>query len=48
MLKSALFLAALLVPFATVAGPGNFIFEVNGVKETYPTRMYGINKLPGQ
>ncbi|WP_337037141.1 SecDF P1 head subdomain-containing protein [Pantoea agglomerans] len=36
MLKSALFLGALLVPFATVAGPGSFIFEVNGMKETYP------------
>lgn len=35
MTKSALFLAALLSPFASVAGPGSFIFEVNGTKETY-------------
>lgn len=35
MLKSALFLAALLFPVASVAGPGSFIFEVNGTKETY-------------
>jgi hypothetical protein len=35
MLKSALFLAALLFPFASVAGPGSFIFEVDGTKETY-------------
>ncbi|WP_315316091.1 SecDF P1 head subdomain-containing protein [Pantoea vagans] len=35
MLKSTLFLAALLFPVASVAGPGSFIFEVNGMKETY-------------
>ncbi|MGJ0479902.1 SecDF P1 head subdomain-containing protein [Pantoea agglomerans] len=35
MLKSALFLTALLFPVASVAGPGSFIFEVNGTKETY-------------
>ena len=35
MLKSALFLATLLFPVASVAGPGSFIFEVNGTKETY-------------
>lgn len=35
MLKSTLFLAALLFPVASVAGPGSFIFEVNGTKETY-------------
>ena len=35
MLKSALFLTALLFPLASVAGPGSFIFEVNGTKETY-------------
>lgn len=35
MLKSALFLAALLFPLASVAGPGSFIFEVDGTKETY-------------
>ncbi|RNA76596.1 SecDF P1 head subdomain-containing protein [[Curtobacterium] plantarum] len=35
MLKPTLFLAALLFPVASVAGPGSFIFEVNGTKETY-------------
>lgn len=35
MLKSTLFLAALLFPVASVAEPGSFIFEVNGTKETY-------------
>lgn len=35
MFKSALFLATLLSPFASLAGPGSFIFEVNGTKETY-------------
>lgn len=35
MLKSTLFLAALLFPVASVAGPGSFIFEINGTKETY-------------
>jgi hypothetical protein len=35
MFRSALFLAGLLFSFASVAGPGSFIFEVNGTKETY-------------
>jgi len=35
MFKSALFLATLLSPFTSLAGPGSFIFEVNGTKETY-------------
>ncbi|KAF6660226.1 Insecticidal toxin complex protein tccz [Enterobacteriaceae bacterium EKM102V] len=35
MLKSALFLVAFLFPLVSVAGPGSFIFKVNGTKETY-------------
>ena len=47
MLKSALFLAALLSPFASVAGPGSFIFEVNGTKETYsPGCIKSISYVP--
>lgn len=47
MLKSALFLAALLFPLASAAGPGSFIFEVNGTKKTYSKQcIKSISYLP--
>ncbi|WP_152999333.1 SecDF P1 head subdomain-containing protein [Pantoea dispersa] len=48
MIKTALILAALLFPFASVAGPGSFIFEVDGTKETYsPECIKSISYLAG-
>lgn len=48
MLKTALILAALFFPFASVAGPGSFIFEVNGIKKTYsPECIKSISYLAG-
>ncbi len=48
MLKSALFLVAFLFPLVSVAGPGSFIFEVNGTKETYsPECIRSISYVDG-